>query len=83
MQPNSYIEYVKTKEPRMWASLEGAAKEGLIFIDEKNDAITATNRLLLTYPALHEIINYLVGEWKAEQAKTIGFDHIKSLLEAQ
>ena len=83
MKGHSYIEYVKEKEPGIWASLEAAAKDGLVYIDEENDAITATNRLLLTYPDLHEVINYLVGDWKAEQAKKIGFEHINSLLNSQ
>ena len=80
---SSYIEYVKSKEPRIWQSLVAAAADGLIYIDEEKDAITATNRLLLTYPDLHEVINYLVGEWKAEEAKGLGKDHIISLIKAQ
>ncbi len=33
-----------------------AEKDELILIDEENDAVTATNRLLWTNPCLHENI---------------------------
>ena len=80
---SSYIEYVKAKEPRLWGTLQAAAADGLIFIDEKTDAITATNRLLLTYPDLHEVLNMLCTTWRNDQAKDLGKDLIKQLLEDQ
>ena len=59
----TYIDHLKKNEISVWLSIKSAAEEGLIIIDEENDAITATNRLLLTYPGLHEILSYLNNEW--------------------
>ncbi len=59
-----YIEYIKEKQPAMWALIRiTAEKDGLIVIDEKNDAVTATNRLLWTNPCLHECLSTMVNEW--------------------
>lgn len=77
-QPEGLIEHLKTHQPRTWALLEDAAKGGLIAIDEETDAVTATNRLLLTYPGLHDALATLTNAW-AERS----FDpsaHIAALL---
>ena len=60
---SGYIAYLKLNQPQIWLSLKKAAADGLIFIDEEADAITASNRLLLTYPNLHEVLNLLVESW--------------------
>ena len=54
---------IKKDAPKLWRTLKTAQAEGLMFIDEKNDSITATNRLLLTYPDLHETINQIIDHW--------------------
>jgi hypothetical protein len=54
---------MKEDAPNLWDALEKAQSNGLIFIDEIHDSITATNRLLLTYPDLHEMINQIVDHW--------------------
>ena len=59
----SYIESLKTEHPQLWFSIAAAAHDGLVVIDEESDAITATNRLLLTYPGLHEILSFLNDQW--------------------
>lgn len=69
MSNPGFLEYIKKQKPRLWQSLVSAQTRGLVFIDEENDSITATNRLLLTYPDLHEIINDLVNQW-AKQTST-------------
>jgi hypothetical protein len=60
---NTFISFVKSEQPRIWESIRNAADEGLIFIDEINDSVTPTNRLLLTYPDLHIVLNLLVDNW--------------------
>ncbi len=57
------IQHLKTQQPKTWALLEDAAREGLVAIDEQIDAVTATNRLLLTYPGLHNAIATLTNAW--------------------
>ncbi|MGK5092053.1 hypothetical protein WDW89_08595 [Deltaproteobacteria bacterium TL4] len=59
----SYIESIKQEQPLLWQSILSAADQGLILIDHENDAISATNRLLLTYPGLHEVLAYLNDQW--------------------
>ncbi|WP_320044650.1 hypothetical protein [uncultured Desulfobacter sp.] len=54
---------IKAGAPKLWESLEHAATLGLIFIDEEHDAVTATNRLLLTYPDLHGALNQIIDHW--------------------
>ena len=75
-----YVQYVKEQQPQMWASFERAATEGLIFIDEENDAITATNRLLLTYPGLHDVLAMLAQDWALLQGKLEGQEIIRNLI---
>jgi hypothetical protein len=78
-EPQSLIEHLKTRQPSTWALLQVVALEGLVIIDEETDAITATNRLLLTYPGLHDILATITNAW-AERS----FDpsaHIARLLQ--
>jgi len=51
---------IKADAPKLWKTLEHGASLGLIFIDEKQDAVTASNRLLLTYPDLHSVLNQII-----------------------
>jgi hypothetical protein len=76
-----FIEHLKTRQPATWALLKAAASNGLVVIDEETDAVTATNRLLLTYPGLHDNLATLTNAW-AERT----FDpsaHFARLLHAQ
>lgn|GEM_PF-2061955 len=59
------------KNPAIWAKLEYAAQEGLVYIDVDSDAVTASNRLLLTYPDLHEVLSTLINQW----AECAEFEH--------
>ena len=63
MAVSSFIESMKTDQPMIWAKLLEAAADGLVFIDEETDAVTATNRLLLTYPDLHDLLNFFTDQW--------------------
>jgi hypothetical protein len=58
-----FISHLKSKHQTTWQTLVGAANDGLVFIDEENDAVTATNRLLFAYPGLHEALQRLTDEW--------------------
>jgi hypothetical protein len=62
-----FIEFLKSQHPAIWASLQNAAVDGLVQIDEDADTVTATNRLLLTYPGLHEAIHGLINGWAENQ----------------
>lgn len=67
MQTSTFITSLKKEQPELWAVIAKAAKEGLIFVDEENDAVTATNRLLITYPGLHEILQFITDQWYASE----------------
>lgn len=77
---NRFLHYVQLEHPAMWESLLRAQGMGLIHIDEENDAITATNRLLLTYPDLHEVLNVITESWVKEKSAKIGQDIFQTLL---
>lgn len=65
--PNAgFIEYAKNRQPALLASLKHAEEIGLIIIDPETDAVTATNRLLLTYPGLHETLSVIINQWNEE-----------------
>jgi hypothetical protein len=58
-----FIEYIQKTQPAVWAMIENASKDDLIIVDIENDAVTATNRLLWTYPGLHDTLNAIINEW--------------------
>jgi len=72
-----FISYLQNKQKGIWQALRIAAADGLVVIDEKNDAVTATNRLLLTFPDLHAALQRLTDEW-AERHVNVGalFHHL-------
>ena len=63
MEHETFIDSIKKTQPQLWNIIVSAAEDGLIHIDEENDGVTATNRLLLTYPGLHDILAYLTDQW--------------------
>ena len=67
----TFIDYLKNEQPHIWESISKAADEGLTVIDETNDAVTAANRLLLTYPDLHVVLNFLVDSWVKRKAEDL------------
>ncbi|MBF0444099.1 MAG: hypothetical protein HQL68_00810 [Magnetococcales bacterium] len=60
---SGFINFVKNRRPEMWLLLEKARERGLIVVDEENDAITATNRLMWTNPVLHDCLATMVDQW--------------------
>lgn len=58
-----FINHLKTTQPATWGLLQQAGLEGLIIIDEPGDAITPTNRLLLTYPGLHKALCCIINDY--------------------
>jgi hypothetical protein len=79
---NSYgfIESIKQTQPALWQSIEENAKTGLIVIDVKNDAVTATNRLLITYPDLHLTLSSLIYSWNEQTLQKNSELNFKSLI---
>jgi hypothetical protein len=62
-QPKGFIDTIKEDQPALWELIKLHSQSGLIVVDEENDAISATNRLLWTYPGLHEAINTIINSW--------------------
>lgn len=73
-----FIPYLKSTQPAIWQALLGAARDGLVIIDEENDALSATNRLLFTYPALHEILQRMTDDWAENHVDSTA--HFKALV---
>ena len=67
MGEQSFIKYIRETQPLLWQSVKMAANEGLIVIDEKNDGICATNRLLVTYPGLHKVLQRIINSWAEDR----------------
>ena len=59
---DSFIDFASSHEA-LWQSIQRASNDGLIIVDEENDAITATNRLLWVYPGIHEALNVIINQW--------------------
>ena len=72
---HGFIEYIKNETPAVWEKMEYAAQEGLVYIDINSDAVTASNRLLLTYPDLHEVLSTLINQWAESAEIDHGFLH--------
>ena len=69
MKDDGFLKSIQKTHPELWASILQTSKSGLIIIDEENDSITATNRLLFTYPDLHETLSVLINEWEGMHLK--------------
>lgn len=67
-----FISELKNQQPLVWQLLQQAEVEGLIHIDESVDAITPTNRLLWTYPGLHEVLVRIINELIENQHTDFG-----------
>lgn len=80
-ETHTFIDYLKFEQPKIWESISSAAADGLIVIDEGNDAVTATNRLLLTYPDLHTVLNLLVENWIRKKAEEMSLMAAKNFLQ--
>lgn len=68
----SFTSYLQEHQPKIWHSLVEAAKDGLVLIDEEKDSVTATNRLLLTYPDLHGVLSLLIDNWAVREKENHG-----------
>lgn len=77
---DGFLSSVKKSHPQLWQTILKCADDGLMIIDEKNDAITATNRLLWTYPDLHEALSVLINQWTERELKETKEDVFKSLI---
>lgn len=80
-EESSFISSLQREQPQLWQTIVSAANEGLIIIDQENDAVTATNRLLLTYPGLHDILAFITNQWTENQMNTK--KHFQNLVHKQ
>lgn len=78
---NGFIDYLKKEQPMVWTLIKQAANTDELFIlDEKTDSISVTNRLLFTYPGLHEVLVRIVNQWnEAKDLEYSKFDQILKL----
>ena len=79
-QAAAFIGYLKNEQPELWETIRKAADEGLIIIDEASDGVTATNRLLLTYPDLHTVLSFLVDNWTRRKTEVLARESAALLL---
>lgn len=75
-----FIEFIQTKQPLVWAMIQNASTDGLIVVDVENDAVTATNRLIWTYPGLHDALNAIINEWGNDPRYHT--EHFKNILKS-
>ncbi|OGG96017.1 MAG: hypothetical protein A2508_03680 [Candidatus Lambdaproteobacteria bacterium RIFOXYD12_FULL_49_8] len=75
-----FITWLKEDHPEIWASVLRAVDLGLILVDEKNEALSATARLELTYPDLQEVLNLLAHDHARKTARSQSHDFWKELL---
>ena len=62
--PDGFIKFIQEEQGAIWRIIQRTNKYGELFhIDEENDAITPSNRLLLTDPSLHEVLCTIINEW--------------------
>ena len=72
-QHDSFLAYIRAEHPAIWTSLTSASREGLVQIDEDVGTVTASNRLLLTYPGLHDSIHALMNGWAENKLDAAAF----------
>ena len=79
-QSKGFIESIKQEQPALWELIKLHSKSGLIVVDEENDAISATNRLLWTYPGLHEAINTIINNWNYTNLEKCAKENFSQIL---
>ena len=77
---NGFIESIKQQQPGLWKMIHDTAQSGMIVIDEENDSVTATNRLLWTYPDLHLTISSLINSWNEKNLQVNSEQNFKELI---
>jgi len=75
-----FIKSIKQSQPDLWKAILEHTKTGLIVIDEQNDAVTATNRLLITYPDLHLTLSSLINSWNENNLQKDSELNFKNLI---
>lgn len=63
---DGFVGYLKREQRATWTLLKISEKDGLVVIDPEADAVTGTDRLLLTFPGLHDILTTLINQ-RAEE----------------
>jgi len=80
MKDFKFIDKIKQEQPALWQQLLQISKDGLVIIDEENDAVTATNRLLWTYPGIHDALSTIINEWSNRHSLTDSNENFKNIL---
>jgi hypothetical protein len=74
MASSGFIDYLKSKEPATWALIKQTAETSdLIVVDEGSDSVTASNRLLWTYPGIHQALSTIINAWNENEHQQIDF----------
>ena len=79
-QPKGFIDSIKQEQPALWELIKLHSKSGLIVVDEENDAVSATNRLLWTYPGLHEALNTIINNWNNSSLEKMAKENFSQIL---
>jgi hypothetical protein len=76
-----FIETIKQDQPALWELIKLHSQSGLIVVDEENDAVSATNRLLWTYPGLHEALNTVINNWNFTSIEDTAKENFSDILQ--
>jgi hypothetical protein len=80
VKQHGFIDSIKQDQPALWELIKLHSQSGLIVIDEENDAVSATNRLLWTYPGLHEALNTVINNWNYTSIEQTAKDNFSEIL---
>ncbi|MFC1652437.1 hypothetical protein ACFL3F_01835 [Planctomycetota bacterium] len=75
-QRTGFLDFLHKEHRAIWTALKIAEQENLVHMDTETDAISGTNRLLLTYPGLHDVLSLLTNEWAENQNNTEAFHEL-------
>lgn len=64
----SFLSYLQFEQRNIWRSITRVDEEGLLFIDEENDAVKISDSLPQTYPELDHVIHLLVKMWNNKRS---------------
>jgi hypothetical protein len=81
MEDLTFIGKIKKEQPALWEQIVTISKDGLIIVDEENDAVTATNRLLWTYPGIHDALATIVDQWSNKHSQKDSEENFKNIIQ--
>ncbi len=72
------LDHLRTRRIPTLAMLQSAGLDGLVLFDEDEDALAASNRLLLNYSGLHEFLSDICDQWAENECDSDA--HFSALL---